>query len=56
MGGPNPIAVAEFHALMMIWGIASSAEMAKYLRLIQILDQTYLKHCAEQSKAANKNN
>jgi len=54
MSGPNPIAVSEIYSLMLLRGIASEREMGKYLRLVQRLDQIFLKHSAEKSERKAK--
>jgi hypothetical protein len=54
MGGPEPIAIAEILAYVNLMGIASQPERLKYLRLIQLLDLTYLAFMRE--KAAQNNN
>jgi hypothetical protein len=41
---PNPISLQEVSAYCFLHGIASATEKAKYLRLIQLLDQVYLTH------------
>lgn len=49
MGGAEPIPISEVLAYLQLVGIASISARAKYLRLIQKLDATYLKHHAEKS-------
>ena len=58
---PNPIQIAEVAAYCSVLGIASQPERAKYLRLIQMLDQVYLadwreKHPSKKPGAGGKNN
>lgn len=51
MSSPNPIQVSELSALCQLMGIASGADKAKYLRIVQKLDQVYLSHWAESNKS-----
>ncbi|VTU32284.1 hypothetical protein H4CHR_02981 [Variovorax sp. PBS-H4] len=50
---PNPISLQEIVAYCSLQGIDSKAEKAKYLRLIQLLDQVYLGHWAEKNPSSS---
>lgn len=44
MASPDPIQVSEILALCQLLGIASVTDRAKYLRIIQKMDRTFLDH------------
>lgn len=44
VSAPDPLQVSEILALCQLLGIASADHRAKYLRIIQKLDRTFLDH------------
>lgn len=44
VASPDPIQVSEILALCQLLGIASVSDRAKYLRIIQKMDRTFLEH------------
>lgn len=54
MGGPLPIRLSEIDAYFRVMGIDERDERVKYVALIQLLDQVYLKHAGEQIAKHNK--
>ncbi len=51
MSGHEPISVTEVLSYLQLMGIASVELRAKYLRLIQRMDDTFFSHLAEKTPA-----
>lgn len=46
---PEPVQVSEILAYVMLRGIVCAGARVKYLRLVQLMDQAYLDHWAEEN-------
>lgn len=56
MGGPSAIPISEVLAYLHLMGIASIEARSKYLRLLQMMDSTYLNYVAEKQAASQPAN
>jgi len=52
MSDANPLAITEILGLVDMGGIAYISDRPKYLRLMQILDRTFLNYQAEKATRA----
>ena len=50
MAAPNPLSVGEVALFCWTVGIASPAQRAKYLRIVQDLDSCFMEHWAQNNK------
>lgn len=55
MGGVGPIPRRSIVEYARDWGITDLDETERFTRLIRQMDQEYMKHAAEQMKAAGEN-
>ncbi len=49
MSAANPLAISEILSLLVMGGIAYIGPKPKYLRLMQILDRTYLNYQSDNA-------